>query len=102
MNTLFWVLIVLAALMVICRYGPLIEDYYADARAAKRVVEAAECFCLQAVRDENTAFLDDLAILHPMPQRPAPPAAALDEPWQLPAPVTDPARLVERSEIHDR
>lgn len=101
MNTLIWILVVLAALAVICRYGPLIEDYYADARQAKQVVEAADCFCLQAVRDENAALLDDLAVLHPMPQRPAPPAAAPGEPWRLPASVTDPARLVERSEIHD-
>ncbi len=35
-----------------------------------------------------------------MPQRPAPPAAAPGEPWQLP--VTDPARLVERPETNDR
>jgi hypothetical protein len=55
-----------------------------------------------ALRDENAVLLDDLAVLHPMPQRPAPPAAAPGEPWQLPASVTDPARLVERSEIHDR
>ncbi len=61
MNTLIWVLVVLAALVVICRYGPLVEDYYADARQAKRFVEAADCICMQAVRDENAALLDDLA-----------------------------------------
>lgn len=95
MNAAIWILIAVAVVVAVCRYGPLIEDYYADARQAKKVVEAAECLCLQAL-------LDDLAVLHPMPQRPAPPAAAPGEPWQLPASVTDPARLVERSEINDQ
>ena len=99
MNTLFWILIAFAVVVVVCRYGPLIEDYYADSRQARRVVEAADCICMQEVRDKDAALLDDLAVLHPMPQRPAPSAADLAEPWQLP--VTDPARLVERSEIHD-
>jgi hypothetical protein len=67
-----------------------------------RLLPAFEPEMKAALRDENAALLDDLAALHPMPQRPAPPAAAPGEPWQLPAPVTDPARLVERSEIHDR
>jgi hypothetical protein len=54
-----------------------------------------------ALREENAALLDDLALLHPMPQRPAPPPADPGEPWQLPASVTDPARLVEQAETHD-
>lgn len=48
-----------------------------------QVVEAATCFCLQAVREENTALLDDLAALHPMPQRPPAAPAEPGEPWQL-------------------
>lgn len=97
MITLIWILVVLAAVVVICRYGPLIEDYYADTRQAKRVVDAAECFCLQAVREENAALLDDLAALHPMPQRPPAAPAEPGEPWRLRHAADDVApRLVDQ------
>jgi hypothetical protein len=74
---------------------------YERRRDEREVAEAAGCFCMQSVRERDAELVAELAALHPMPRRPAPPAADLGEPWRLPASVTDPARLVEQAETHD-
>lgn len=43
----------------------------------------AEYFARHAEHEQGLHLLDGYTDLFPMPQRPAPPPAAVDEPWQL-------------------
>lgn len=43
----------------------------------------AEYFVRHAEHEQGLLKLDDYTDLFPMPQRPAPPQVAVDEPWQL-------------------
>jgi len=65
-----------------------VEGIVADAEAAYRKYSDSRF---------KAALADDYAVLHPMPQRPAPPAAP-GEPWQLARKNDTLGRLVEPAE----
>lgn len=83
-------LAVVAGIVVALRVAEYL-DRVGDRRAAARsaavvdgiVADAQAAYAAYVQSRAGAALLDDLAVLHPMPQRPAPPPAGPGEPWRL-------------------